>query len=85
MAAWVNPHAFGQILVRLRKQIGLTRDELAERMGSFKRMTSYFEPGKTRPSYPLRDQQYLAKMIQALTEQKGHKERPGGKGSSGRG
>lgn len=126
-----NPHAFGQVLVRLRKQKGLTQDELAARMGSTKRMISYFERHARNPGLatvirlaealgvpkekllvageaegedepvmrsrmlqrawqdaarlPLRDQQYLAKMIQALAEQKGLKAGDSSKGAGRKG
>jgi transcriptional regulator with XRE-family HTH domain len=121
-----NPHPFGRLLVALRKQKGLTQDELAARMQTTKRMISYFERHAKNPGIatverlatalgvpkekllerggeedragpavrsrmlqrawqdaarlPLRDQQYLAKLIQGLVEQNGLKPRPAAKG-----
>jgi transcriptional regulator with XRE-family HTH domain len=108
----------GQILSKMRKQKGLTQEQLAEKMGTTKRAIAYYERKMTNPSIatiemlakalevpkekllglgkkkveveipiaqsrmlqqvwpmavdlPIKDQQYLAKMIRTLAAQNG--------------
>lgn len=48
-----HPHDFGKTLAALRRQKGLTQDELAEKMNTTKRMISHWEREVKNPSVEL--------------------------------